>query len=118
MTAPLNFQGEKMKTSKLEKTYPELKGLPYDVQSKILEKAEDEIKKEGKTLFWGIKLVLVSVLIAVIVYSVLYFTFGGYKKVAVLGSFIGVMILIVLVNNRNIKLFQPKVRGLVKKEKI
>ncbi len=107
-----------MKTSNLEKAYPELKDLPHDMQSKILERAENEINEEGKTLFWGTKLVLVGALIGTIIYSILYFIFKGDGQVPLIGSIIAVTFSIMVVNKRNIKLLHPKVRELVLKEKI
>jgi len=108
-----------MNTSKIEKTYPELKGLPNDVQRRIFERAKHEIfTKEGKTLFWGYRLILGSILVAVIIYSILYFIFRSKGLLGPLvGSIVGVFCAWA-VSNRNINLLRPKVRELAQNEKI
>ncbi len=112
-----------MKSSNLEKAYPELKGFPFDEQRKILEKAKDEIKK-GKTVFLGTKGNLACLIIFLIIAVILSFVlpsddWGG-------GMLSGWRLLISLAllaligfkqaNNRAIKVLRPKVRELVQKE--
>jgi hypothetical protein len=106
-------------TKDLGKIYPELKGMPPYEQSIILERARREIIEEGKSFFWGAKLVIV-VLVAAAVYSALYFIFGDLlpRHVAPLIGIIFAFMVYKFAQNYNIKLVRPKVTELVKKNKI
>jgi len=107
-------------TKNLGKIYPELKGMPPYEQSIILESGRREIKEEGKSFFWGAKLVIVTVLIVVIIFSALYFLFRELLPRHV-APFIGVVIPFMVyrfAQKYNIELLRPKVRELVQKIKI
>jgi CBS domain containing-hemolysin-like protein len=109
-----------MFTKNLGKIYPELEGLPPSEQSIILEKARREIEDEGKSFFWGVKLVIVAVLIAAIIFSALYLIFGELlpRHVAPLIGIVFAFMVYNFAQNYNIKLVRPKVSELVKKNKI
>ncbi len=101
------------------KIYPELKGMPPYEQNVILERARREIQEEGKSFFWGAKLVIIAVLIAAAVFSALYFIFGELlpRHVAPLIGIVFAFMVYKLAQNYNIKLIRPKVSELVKKNK-
>jgi len=104
-----------MFTKNLGKIYTELEGLRPSEQSIILERARREIKDEGKSFFWGVKLVIVAVLIAAAIYSALYFIFGELlpRHVVPFISVVSAFMVYKFANNYNIKLVRPKVRELV-----
>jgi hypothetical protein len=102
-----------MKLLKLEKSYPELKGLSSYEQNNILEKARLEVQKDGKSLFWGTRFVLLGVLIAVVCAAILYLISYGNDTIPLIGSIVIGMTYNQIVINRNIKLIRPKVKELV-----
>ncbi len=95
-----------MFTRDIGKIYPELKGMPPYEQSIILERARREIIEEGKSFFWGAKLVIVAVLIAAAIFSALYFIFGELlpRHVAPLIGIIFAFMVYNFAQNYNIKL--------------
>lgn len=106
-----------MKSSKIEKSYPELKGLPFDKQNKILESAIKEIKNDGKSLFWGSRLILSGTLIGVICAAILFFASNGNEGIPIIGAIVIVMVFIQMVQNHNRRILKPKVIELLQKDK-
>jgi|WetSurMetagenome_2_1015567.scaffolds.fasta_scaffold587784_2 hypothetical protein len=111
-----------MKTTGLEKTYPELSGLSYELQKIILAKAKHEVSiSGGKSLVLGLKPILLGTLVAVIVIVFLMVIFGPGEAWDWAGPMIGAILGITFttaVNNYNIKILRPKVRELAMKEKL
>lgn len=102
-----------MWTKDIGKVYPELKGLPPYEQNNILEKARHEVQKDGKSLFWGTRFVLLGVLIGVICGAITYLLSNGNDTMPLICSVTIVIAYIQMVTSRNIKMLRPKVKELV-----
>ncbi len=107
----------------IEKAYPELKGFPYNVQLKIIEKARHEIfDKENSSLFWRTPIpLLVLVLIVTIGFFILCLISSLFELktnwLFLASPIIGVLWASVVGRQKQI-LLKPKVRELVQNDKI
>ncbi|MGC3980409.1 MAG: hypothetical protein QM808_04030 [Steroidobacteraceae bacterium] len=110
-----------MKITGLEKTYPELSGLSYDVQNKILINAKHQVATSGgRQLILGLKPVVFSALVSAIISALLSLLFGPGKAWSwagpMMGGTVGVNVALAI-NKYNNKILRPKIRELAAKEK-
>lgn len=105
-----------MWTKNLGKVYPELKGLSSYEQNNILEKVRHEVQKDGKSLFWGTRFVLLGVLIGVVSGAIIYLLSNGNETIPIIGVAAIIAGYIQMVTSRNIKTLRPKVKELVKEK--
>jgi len=104
-----------LKTTKIEKIYPELNGLSFKEQHSILERAKQENVAEGNFVVWGPKLVLICLGITIIIHAILHYLFGPGSWVGTLTFVIVSGFCLLAVRKRNVKYLKTKVRELLQK---
>ena len=106
-----------MQNKNIAKSYPELMNYAPDKQHEIFERALKEIEKDGKSLFWGTRLILTGALIGVICAAILFLASKGNNLFTLIAAIVIVMVFILLVQNRNRSVIQPKVSEIIQKDK-
>ncbi len=101
-----------MNSSKIEKIYPELKGLSRDEQNNILRKAMNENFRVRKFLILGPRLYIGCIGMTVLIHLILSSNFGPYSWAGTLIFIIVIGLCLSLISKRNQKYLKSKVREL------
>ncbi len=112
-----------MKSSKLEKAFPDLKGLHYDEQYRIFERVKNEITKERGKLFYGKIVNLVCIVLAIIIVVIYYLIMPSKNQFGTFNIWLLLLFAFAVINSnrsankRDMKILGLKIREIIKNEK-